>query len=242
MVIAEASAEDTLVGFANFKYDRLPAERRSQKLSLVDLNREGKYELSSIVDLNLHIVPVRLAARLFDPDAYVISSAMLKTHNRVVATMSVKNMAMGAPLHSAPGEAHWNDKWKVHPNVREGNCNMLLNAQKLRPNWGAALIDGFEGMEGNGPSHGTPVPSHVAIASTDYVAADRVGLEVMGINPDWVGYLTFASQLGLGQYDLTKIDLLGGTTIASVQKKYKLHDAIERQLQWMGPLTATPAI
>ena len=47
-----------------------------------------------------------------------------------------------------------------------------------------------------------PVPSRVAIASTDYVAADRVGIEVMGIDPEWVGYLGFCAQAGLGQNDL----------------------------------------
>jgi uncharacterized protein (DUF362 family) len=241
VVIAEASVGDTLEGFTNFKYTQLPAERRSQKVSLVDLNREGRYELGSTIDPNLHIAPVRLAARLLDPDAYVISSAMLKSHNAVVATMSVKNMVMGAPLHSAPSETPWNDKHKVHvPNFREANCNMLLNAQRLQPHWGAAVIDGFEGMEGNGPQHGTPVPSRLAIASTDLVAADRVGLEVMGVNPDWVGYLNFAGRLGLGQFDLAKIDLVGGTTIASVQKKYKLSPFLDRQLQWMGPLNELP--
>jgi uncharacterized protein (DUF362 family) len=240
VIIAESSAEDTLAGFENFKYNRVAAEHRSQRVSLVDLNRERKYELSPIIDRDLHVVPVRLAARLFDPDAYVISSAVMKTHDLVVATLSVKNMAMGAPLHSVPGETPWDDKHKVHPNSREGNCNMLLNAQKLQPNWGVALIDGFEGMEGNGPTHGTPVPSRLAIASTDFVAADRVALETMSINPDWVGYLTFAGRVGLGQYDLSKIDLVGGTTTASVQMKYRLHDRIERELQWMEPVAELP--
>jgi uncharacterized protein (DUF362 family) len=236
VIIAESSAGDTLEGFENFKYNHVAADHRSHKVSLLDLNREAKYELSPVIDRNLHVTSVRLAARLLDPDAYVISSAMLKTHNLVVATLSVKNMAMGAPLHSVPGETRWNDKPKVHPGVREGNSNMLLNAQKLQPNWGVALIDGFEGMEGNGPSHGTPVASRLAIASTDFVAADRVALETMNINPDWVGYLTFSGRLGLGQYDLSKIDLVGGTAIASVQKKYRLHEGIQRELQWMGPM------
>jgi uncharacterized protein (DUF362 family) len=240
VVIAESSAEDTLVGFENFKYNQVAGEHRSQNVSLLDLNREGKYVLSAVMDSNLHIIPVRLAARLLDPDAYVVSSAMLKTHDLVVATLSVKNMVMGAPLHSAPGETHWNDKPKVHPNIHEANSNMLLNAQKLQPNWGVAVIDGFEGMEGNGPTHGTPVPSHLAIASTDFVAADRVALETMGINPDWVGYLTFADRLGLGQYDLSKIDLVGRTPVASVQKRYRLADAIQRELQWMQPMTELP--
>ena len=116
---------------------------------------------------------------------------------------------------------------------------MLLTAQKLQANWGAAVIDGFEGMEGDGPGSGTPVPSRIAIASTDYIAADRVALETMGINPAWVGYLSYCGQVGLGQYDLAKIDVLGAP-IASVKRNYRLHSDIQRQLQWMGPMEGLP--
>jgi uncharacterized protein (DUF362 family) len=235
VVIAESSAGDTLEGFEHFRYNQLATERRSQKVSLVDLNREGKFETISLLDADLHIAQVRLAARVQDADAFVISSAMLKTHNTVVATMAVKNMVLGSPLHSAPGDLPWNDKRKYHVGIRQTHYNMLVTAQKLQPHWGLAVIDGFEGMEGNGPSSGTAVASHVAIASTDFIAADRVGLEVMGIDPDWVGYLSYCGQAGLGQYDLKKIDVVG-PEIASVQKKYALHPDIERELQWMGPL------
>ena len=145
-------------------------------------------------------------------------------------------MVLGSPLHSALGDLPWNDKRKYHVGLRQTHYNMLVTAQKLQPNWGLAVIDGFEGMEGDGPSAGTPVPSHVAIASTDFVAADRVGLAVMGINPDWVGYLNYCGQAGLGQFDLAKIDVTGAS-IASVQKKYALHPGIQRELQWMGPLS-----
>ena len=239
VIIAESSAEDTLDVFKNCKYNDLAKERRSQKVSLVDLNREGRYETLPIVDFDLHVTPVRLAARLLDRDAYVISTAMLKTHNTVVATMSVKNMVLGAPLHSAPGGPYWNDKRKYHVGVRQTHYNMLLTAQKLQPNWGVAVIDGFEGMEGDGPAGGTPVPSRIAIASTDFVAADRVGVEAMGINPDWVGYLRYCAQAGLGQYNLAKIDVTG-PAIASVAKKYKLHPDIDRELKWMGPMKELP--
>lgn len=239
IMIAESggnSAADTLQGFENFKYNQVASEHRAQKVSLVDLNREGKYVLLPVLDLDFHIQPVRLAARVLDPDAYVISSAMLKTHNVVVATMSVKNLVMGSPLKSPPGDPNpFNDKRLMHPAVRQAHANMLLVAQKLQPNWGMAVIDGFEGMEGNGPSNGTMVPSHIAIASTDLVAADRVGLEAMSINPDWVGYLSFAGRVGLGQYDLSKIEIVG-PAIATVQRQYKLQDAIQHQLQWMGPM------
>jgi uncharacterized protein (DUF362 family) len=164
----------------------------------------------------------------------------LKTHNTVVATLSVKNMTLGAPLHQAPKETpRWNDKRKYHHGVRQTHYNMFLTAQALKPFWGATLIDGYEGMEGNGPGSGTPVAHRVAIASTDYVAADRVGVESMGINPEWIGYLQFCTMFGVGQYDINKIDIRG-EKIAAIQKKYQMHKDIERELQWMGPIQDLP--
>ncbi|HEY1810681.1 MAG TPA: DUF362 domain-containing protein [Acidobacteriaceae bacterium] len=235
VVVAESSAGDTMDGFEHFHYAQLAAEHRGQKVTLVDLNREGRYETVTVLDADLHVATVRLAARVLDPEAFVITSAMLKTHNTVVATLSVKNMVLGSPLHSAPDELPWNDKRKYHVGIRQTHYNMLVTAQRLQPHWGAAVIDGFEGMEGAGPGNGTPVASRVAIASTDFIAADRVGLEVMGINPAWVGYLNYCGQAGLGQFDLTKIQVKGAT-IAEVQKKYALHPDIQRELEWMGPL------
>jgi uncharacterized protein (DUF362 family) len=232
--VVEASAGDTLQGYDNFKYTEVAKER---KIGLIDLNREAKHKLVSMIDYDLHPKPCRMAARLMDPDAYVICACMLKTHNTVVATLSVKNMSLGAPLHGV-GE-QWNDKRVVHNGLRQTQYNIFLGAQAMKPYWGATVIDGYEGMEGNGPSSGTPVPSRIAIASTDYIAADRVGVETMGINPDWMGYLKFCSDFGIGQFDLDRIDLRGAK-IADVQKKYRLHADIERQLEWMGPIQELP--
>lgn len=240
VVIAESSAGETRQGYENFHYDRLAAERRSQKVSLVDLNEEAKFKVIHLLDYDIHTIPVRLAARLMDPDAFTICSAIFKTHNTVVATLSVKNMTLGAPLHQAPKETpKWNDKRKYHNGVRQTHYNMFLTAQAMKPFWGATLIDGYEGMEGNGPGSGTPVAHRVAVASTDYVAADRVAVESMGINPDWIGYLQFCSMFGVGQYDVNKIDIRG-EKIAAIQRKYELHKDIERELQWMGPIQDLP--
>jgi len=239
IVIAESSAGDTLEAFENFHYSRLPGEYRDQKISLVDLNREGKSEAIPLIDFDLHVTPVRLAARLLDPDAFVICSAVMKTHNAVVATLSVKNLTLGAPLHNPPGEKSWSDKRKFHVGVRQNHYNMLLTAQKLQPNWSATVIDGYEGMEGDGPNSGTPVPSRIAIASTDYIAADRVGIEAMSIDPTWLGYLVYCGQVGLGNYDLKKIRIQGAA-LEAVRKKYRLHPDIDRELQWMGPMEDLP--
>jgi uncharacterized protein (DUF362 family) len=265
VVIVESSAADTLEGFENYKYAQLIPEYKRLHISLVDLNRERKYQIFSIVDANIRPIPVRLAARMFDPDAYIISSAMLKTHNAVVATMSIKNMVIGTPLHSVAKETPvWSDKQRYHAslprpqgapgrgdqsargaggrgrggpggNFHAMNYSMAISAKKLSANWGAALIDGFEGMEGNGPAGGTPVPMHVALASSDYLAADRVALEIMGVPPHAVGYLQYAGELGVGQYDLEKIDIRGEKP-ETVKRVFKMHDQVQQQLDWLRDL------
>jgi uncharacterized protein (DUF362 family) len=240
VVIAESSAGYTTEGFDHFGYAKVPDEHKSIDVSLVDLNEEGKYQTHTILDGDLHMVPVRLAARLLDPDAYVMCCAILKTHNTVVATLSIKNMCLGAPLHHARKESQrWNDKRLYHGGVRQTHADIALTAQRLQRCWGATVLDGWEGMEGNGPASGTLVPSRIAIASTDYVAADRVGMETMGINPEWVGYLGYCAQAGLGQSDLAQINIRGAR-LTEVARKYRMHDDLERELRWQGPMKDIP--
>ncbi len=138
VVIAESSAGFTTEGYENFGYHQVISEHRPLQVSLIDLNEEGRYKTHTIFNGDLHAVPVRLAARLLDPDAFIICSAMLKTHNTVVATLSIKNMALGAPLHSARKEGkRWNDKRLYHGGVRQTHVDIMLTAQRLQPFWGA---------------------------------------------------------------------------------------------------------
>jgi uncharacterized protein (DUF362 family) len=241
VVIAESSSGDTLEGFDNYKYAEVIPEYKRLNIKLVDLNREQKYEVFTIVDTNIRPTAVRLATQLQDPDAYIISAAMLKTHDSVIATGSVKNMVMGSPIHNPPTEKRWSDKGLMHAgtigkfNPHAMNYNLAIVAKHLRPSWGVAVVDGFEGMEGNGPVNGTPISVQVAFASPDFLAADRVAVEIMGIPSYAVGYMQYAAELGVGQYDLSKIDIRGEQPEA-VKKTFKLHQSANDQLQWLNTL------
>ncbi|MBI5282202.1 MAG: DUF362 domain-containing protein [Candidatus Solibacter usitatus] len=238
--IAESSAGFTTEGYDNFKYQLAADDHKRLNVKLVDLNEEALFETIYLLNGDLHIQPARLAKRLCDPGAFVISSSMLKTHNTVIATMSIKNMALGSPLHYKRGETkRWNDKRIYHGGVRQTHYDIMRTAERLRKNWGVAVIDGWEGMEGNGPNSGTPVDHRVAIASTDFLAADRIGADVMGINPEWLGYLDWCGKVGVGAWDRAQIEVRGETP-EKVAKKYRLHTDIDRELQWMGPLTELP--
>ena len=243
VVVAEVSGTPAKQATSQFGWDKIFAEHKTLNAKLdIPNENENAYKLLLGIDYDMHPVPIRMAARLVDPDAFVISSAVMKTHNMVVATFTIKNMVLGAAMTPPPGITRpWaeSDKRKFHVGIRAGNYNMYLDAQFMKHNWGVGLVDGFEGMEGNGPVSGTPVPHRIAVASTDFLAADRVCLACMEIDSSWPGYLNYAYQGGVGQYDLQKIDVIGAK-IDDVKRKYRLHADVDRMLEWRGPMLDLP--
>ena len=236
VVVAEASSNDTLTAFENFRYAQLAVEFKRFDVQLIDLNREAKFQVVPLVDTNVRPMPIRMAARLFDPDAFIICCAIPKTHETAIATMTVKNMAMGAPLRSPTNSPRWSDKAKLHEGLHQTHYNWMLASAKLQPFWGAGVVDGLVGMEGTGPVNGTPIEHGVAMASTDYIAVDRVAAETMGLDAKQLAYLRYCEQMGLGNFDLQKIDVVG-ESIAAVRKNYKPHPFTDINKRLLGPLS-----
>jgi uncharacterized protein (DUF362 family) len=158
---------------------------------------------------------------LLDRSNYIVSAARIKTHDAVIVTFSVKNVAMGSV--GLP------DKVKVHQSVRRTNLNIARLAGLVWPD--LAAIDGFEGMEGEGPSQGDPVPLGIAISGTDALSADRVACEVMGVDFSKVGYLYFCAREGRGVSDIEKIEVLGAPLKECV-RPFRLHSTVEGQYGW----------
>jgi uncharacterized protein (DUF362 family) len=235
-VIAESAANGpTFEGFDNYGYFRLI---QKYPVKLIDLDQEPFDILHVFDEKDFRPHAVRMSRLLLDPTSYIISAARMKTHDRVVATLSLKNIVFGAPIkdkgfswgpNRKPGAV--NDKPIAHGSgFRAINYNIFTLARILHPH--VALIDGFEGMEGNGPNSGTPVDHRVCVAGTDWLAADRVALELMGIDFNKIGYLTFCAQAGMGVADLSEIAIIG-EPISRHRKNYQLNDNIDKQLIWM---------
>ncbi len=233
VVIAEScSGGSTLEGFSNYGYNPVAAKYGAK---LVDLD-QTEYELVPSVDeRDLRPYPTRVARMLTDRNNYIISATKLKTHDTVVATLSLKNIVMAAPLKGQIDGRFRSDKRLVHGGgVRGINYNLASLAPRLHPD--LAVIDGYEGMEGNGPVRGTPVDHRVCVVSPDWLAADRVGIELMGIDFSTVGYLNYCAQYGgLGEANLERIEILG-PALKDYVRKYRLSDSVERQLRWMQPM------
>jgi uncharacterized protein (DUF362 family) len=217
IIIAEAACYDTIKAYKNFGYMRLPDE---YNVELIDLNI-GPYETVSITGRDNKPIAVKVSSLLLDKNNYLISAAKMKTHDSVVVTLSVKNMAVG----SIVGQ----DKKDVHQGVRNTNLNIAGLARNVWPD--LAVIDGFEGMEGDGPTGGDPVLLNVALASTDALAADRVACEIMGVEFHSVGYLHYCAERGLGEADLDKIEVLG-ERVTDCVRPFRLHHAVEEQYAW----------
>lgn len=215
VIVAEAAAGNTLEAYKNFNYYGLLDE---YDLELVDLNR-GPFETVAIEGSTGKQINVRVSRMLLSPDSYRISATRLKTHDTVVVTLSIKNMAMGGLGMS--------DKVKAHQGIRQTNLNIAKLARLLWPD--LAVIDGLEGMEGNGPIFGDPIDVGVAISSTDPMAADVVACEVMGVDFSRVGYLNFCKELG--EHDMERIEVVG-TPLGECVKPFRLHSTVEEQYGW----------
>ena len=223
VVIAEAApgSMNTDDGYRNFGYYAL---RDELGVELIDLNQDD-FDVLYVVSEDLVPHPVRVARTLLDPDNYIVSAARLKTHCAVMVTLSQKNLAVGAILGEDKGKIHKGSS-RVH---RLTHLNLFLLGQRLRPN--LASIDGYEAMEGNGPSDGSPITCRLAIASTDFLAADRVATEIMGFDFEKVGYLKYGEQAAWGQADLQRIDILG-EDLSECRFSFRGHDNLEKQLNW----------
>ena len=189
-----------------------------------------------ILDRNLHLDKIEIADIFANPDYYVISLSRLKTHNTVVMTGGIKNVTMAAPLN--PGSVNGGKPISYKRNMHSGgprwlHYNMFLMAQSVRPDF--TIIDGVEGMEGNGPINGTPVDHRVALAGFDVVAIDSMCARLMGIPLENVGYINYCAAAGLGNMDRDKIDIIGGKDPDKSIITYKLGSNIANQLEWKEP-------
>ena len=112
------------------------------------------------------------------------------------------------------------------------NYNLFLIAKTYPVH--LAILDGFIGMEGWGPTLGKPVDLHLAVASTDFIAADSIGARLMGFDPEEVGYLHHANAAGLGEGSLERIRILG-ERLEDCIRPFEPHPHYYRQREWKRP-------
>ena len=131
---------------------------------------------------------------------FIISAAKMKTHGFAYYTGAAKNMFGVIPgLLKAGMHSRFHDA--------ESFCEMLVDlCESVKPD--LSIIDGIIGMEGPGPSGGTPKKAGVIIASENPYAADAVAMDIMGLDLGKSPLHVAAKKRGLvGEIELSGEDI-----------------------------------
>ena len=179
-------------------------EETFRKTGLMEAAR-GHYQNigndSEEVPFNAEFMPMVALSRIVLETDVIISLPKFKTHGLTVITGAVKNSygflpgAQKARLHKAAGSPE-----RFH--------EAIVDVFRLRvPDF--FLMDAVVGMEGNGPACQDLRDIGLIMASDNGVAMDAVMATMMGCEPGWLRFLRKAKEEGLGDYDLSTIDIVG---------------------------------
>jgi len=208
-------------------YDSLTDEYDT---SLVNPADEDDWVEGYLLNKDYEEVKVRLARSMYDSKCR-ISVAVAKTHDTVIFTGSWKNM-MGALALEDKVKMHGVSSHSDRVLISEVEIlpqNLLRIGKMIPPHIG--VIDGYIGMEGDGPVRGDEKYLGVAIASTDFVAADAVCAKAMGFEPLEIGYLFYGDQQGLGNANLDNIEIIGDSLKEAITR-FAPHSNHETQMRW----------
>ena len=123
----------------------------------------------------------------------VIGLSPVKDHHRSGASLSLKNWygLLGGRRNL------------FHQDIHTIICEL---GQMIRPT--LVLLDGVQAMTSNGPTGGSVsdlAETRTMIAATDLVAADTVGVRLLGREPSSMAYLALAEAAGLGTTDVDSL-------------------------------------
>ncbi|MCL6611105.1 MAG: DUF362 domain-containing protein [Peptococcaceae bacterium] len=179
------------VGQAIFKvlgYEKL---REKYGVDLVDFN-EDKF-----VEVDYGEMKLSIARRALEADK-IINVPVLKTHNQCKVSLGIKNLK---------GCLNKKSKMQCHGRDLDLNCTFPLVSAKLPV--ALTVIDGVFTLE-KGPSNtGKAFRKNLIIASTDMLACDIVGTEIMDYRPADIEHLKFFAMKTGRSLDLKDIEVVG---------------------------------
>jgi uncharacterized protein (DUF362 family)/Pyruvate/2-oxoacid:ferredoxin oxidoreductase delta subunit len=144
---------------------------------------------------SMHIIKV---AREVD---FVVSAAKLKTHGMMTYTGAVKNL-FGVIPGLTKADYH------LRLNSTDNFADHLVDiCEAVKPVF--SIIDGIDGMEGDGPSAGEKRHVGLILASESPYALDTVGSSIIGMNPMIVPTIRAAKERKLFSGDLKDVKVNG---------------------------------
>jgi len=151
-------------------------------------------------DSNGRRLTVYITRHCIDADV-VINLPKMKTHNLTRITGALKNL-----FGLLPGlaKAQWH---KTFPRPVEFS-NFIVDLAKQLP-CHLTIMDGIEGMDGQGPSGGRVVKPEILMAAASPVTVDTGFCAIVGLDPAEVPMLRRCHELAWGPATLDQIDMAG---------------------------------
>ncbi len=140
----------------------------------------------------------------------LVSLPKMKTHHWAGATLAMKNL-----FGVVPGGVYGWPKNVLH---WAGINECIADLHNLFPRQ-FCLVDGIEGMEGNGPILGSAKSSKVIVGGAHPPSVDATCCRIMQIDPAEVGYLNLVGQPIVKQI---------GETVSSSQSRFRLLPELEK--------------
>jgi len=162
---------------------------------------------------------------------FIISAPVLKVHTPSI-TVGLKNY-----VGVLPGMVYG---WSKDAGYNGNRIGLDHTPERLSKNFidvvraagcDFVLVDGIVGKERSKNVNGLSKRRNLIVAGRDVVSVDAVCARLMDINPDDVEHLTLAALAGLGQNDLEKIEVVGGTLEANTVRHVKATKSMSSQFK-----------
>lgn len=191
--IGDSSFMDTESTFEKSGVEKI-AKKYGAKIIIFELD-----QLIRIKDPGAKILKeFRIAKTVKDVDL-IINIPKLKTHQLMKYTGAIKNL-----FGLIPG----GEKQEFHKRAYNEKlfASLLVDIyQNIKPE--INLIDGVIGMEGKGPTSGTPKKVGYILASKDAVSLDVACSWLMGYNPKKILYIKEAIKRKIGKFEFSLVGM-----------------------------------
>ena len=168
-------------------------------------------ETGAVLNLDTSVIKVKRETRANLNGAEMLRPAIeadvlinlpkLKTHGLTTMSCAVKNL-----FGLIPGI----QKFEYHMRSPDLNdfCSMLVGIAELaKPD--ITIVDAIIGMEGEGPSSGTPYEVGAIVAGRDVHAVDILAATMLGLKPEQVPTIVAGHAVGLCPMSLSEIEVRG---------------------------------
>ncbi len=215
IIAEEATVGNAHDGFKQFGFEKLVSGYDS--VETFDSQDDEIEEINVKIGADLLTIPI---SKIYLDSPFTVSITRAKTHDTVVATLSIKNLLVGAINKN---------RFLIH----QGKKIHQILAQMtnfIYPDF--SIVDGVVGMEGNGPVNGSPIKSNWVLSSFDPLAADSLASYLMGFDVNDIGYLNLIGKMGKGKiYPKDQIEIMGPNPEHLVTL-YQPHRTFSSQRQW----------